>query len=76
MYCLSPEDLVSEGAVALIARRQNRLKEKDKVLLELREKYGMTKDSAMVTPTDSESEDSEIIRHHFEISYKLKSDSE
>ena len=45
MYLLSPEDLMSEGAVKLIASRQKRSKED--VLVELRERFGVKSDVEM-----------------------------
>ena len=51
MFDLSPDDLLSEGSVKLIARRQK--KDKEDVRDWLRERYGVKAESAM-----SESEDS------------------
>ena len=57
MYDMSPEDLISPGAVKLIARRQK--KKPDAVLVELKEKYKTElKKLATATP-ESEDEDME-----------------
>lgn len=53
---MSPEDIVSEGGVNLVASRQNRRKDKDALLVELRKKFNLPSDTSESEDTDMESE--------------------